>query len=148
KDFDHERFKKFIVKGNTPKVTEDGYNNGVVISEKIASDLHLGVKDSIVAIFSKQNQQPLYRNFEVIGIYKTDIKMIDDQFILGDINHARKILDMEKNDVGGIDIFLKDVNDIEKETPEIDRSEEHTSELQSRENLVCRLLLEKKKKEE
>src|SRR5690606_39289678 len=28
--------------------------------------------------------------------------------------------------------------------PELDRSEEHTSELQSRENLVCRLLLEKK----
>src|SRR5690606_40680625 len=28
------------------------------------------------------------------------------------------------------------------------RSEEHTSELQSRENLVCRLLLEKKKTEE
>src|SRR5690606_39913321 len=27
------------------------------------------------------------------------------------------------------------------------RSEEHTSELQSRENLVCRLLLEKKKRE-
>src|SRR5436309_5316216 len=34
-------------------------------------------------------------------------------------------------------------NDILKEF----RSEEHTSELQSRENLVCRLLLEKKKKE-
>ena len=29
---------------------------------------------------------------------------------------------------------------------EITRSEEHTSELQSRTNLVCRLLLEKKKK--
>src|SRR5690606_39516229 len=29
--------------------------------------------------------------------------------------------------------------------PMKDRSEEHTSELQSRENLVCRLLLEKKK---
>src|SRR5690606_40600863 len=28
----------------------------------------------------------------------------------------------------------------------LERSEEHTSELQSRENLVCRLLLEKKKK--
>src|SRR5690606_40180434 len=28
----------------------------------------------------------------------------------------------------------------------LSRSEEHTSELQSRENLVCRLLLEKKKK--
>src|SRR5690606_1244806 len=29
---------------------------------------------------------------------------------------------------------------------ELERSEEHTSELQSRENLVCRLLLEKKKR--
>src|SRR5690606_40913627 len=33
-----------------------------------------------------------------------------------------------------------------KEPARQDRSEEHTSELQSRENLVCRLLLEKKKK--
>src|SRR5690606_29554737 len=31
--------------------------------------------------------------------------------------------------------------------PGLDRSEEHTSELQSRENLVCRLLLDKKKNE-
>src|SRR2546430_12842561 len=30
--------------------------------------------------------------------------------------------------------------------PDPDRSEEHTSELQSQSNLVCRLLLEKKKK--
>src|SRR2546430_3404931 len=32
-----------------------------------------------------------------------------------------------------------------KETQRSDRSEEHTSELQSQSNLVCRLLLEKKK---
>src|SRR5436309_3276473 len=32
------------------------------------------------------------------------------------------------------------------DSPTSERSEEHTSELQSRENLVCRLLLEKKKK--
>src|SRR5690606_41183242 len=36
--------------------------------------------------------------------------------------------------------------DEEKHPDEVHRSEEHTSELQSRENLVCRLLLEKKKK--
>src|SRR5690606_40729908 len=34
------------------------------------------------------------------------------------------------------------------EGPVLARSEEHTSELQSRENLVCRLLLEKKKKKD
>src|SRR3712207_7305328 len=37
-------------------------------------------------------------------------------------------------------VALVDVADVE------DRSEEHTSELQSRQYLVCRLLLEKKKK--
>src|SRR5690606_40403073 len=37
------------------------------------------------------------------------------------------------------------VSDVSRRLP-AERSEEHTSELQSRENLVCRLLLEKKKK--
>src|SRR5690606_5027110 len=38
-----------------------------------------------------------------------------------------------------------DLQDDPADLPEFIRSEEHTSELQSRENLVCRLLLEKKK---
>ena len=37
---------------------------------------------------------------------------------------------------------------VEKNINPFDRSEEHTSELQSRSDLVCRLLLEKKKKNE
>src|SRR5690606_41311698 len=37
------------------------------------------------------------------------------------------------------------LEEAEAEKAEAERSEEHTSELQSRENLVCRLLLEKKK---
>src|SRR5690625_5852950 len=37
------------------------------------------------------------------------------------------------------------VEDMKKDHGETDRSEEHTSELQSRGHLVCRLLLEKKK---
>src|SRR2546430_12917620 len=37
---------------------------------------------------------------------------------------------------------------IESGEPEWSRSEEHTSELQSQSNLVCRLLLEKKKKQQ
>src|SRR3712207_7562701 len=39
--------------------------------------------------------------------------------------------------------FAADAEDLERRTA---RSEEHTSELQSRQYLVCRLLLEKKKK--
>lgn len=121
KDFDSLRFKKFLVAGTTPKITEIGYNNGVTISQKIANDLHLKVKDSIVTIFSKADQKPIYRKFEVVGIYKTDIKMIDEQFVIGGINHVRKIQDMKPNEIGGIDIFLKNVNDIDSDFPEIEK---------------------------
>src|SRR5436309_7305701 len=43
-------------------------------------------------------------------------------------------------------LSLEAADRLAAEMPRRDRSEEHTSELQSRENLVCRLLLEKKKK--
>src|SRR5690606_30672170 len=54
-------------------------------------------------------------------------------------NNTFTIRMREKLDLAFLEDFLHSY-DFEK------RSEEHTSELQSRENLVCRLLLEKKKK--
>ncbi|MDR6920693.1 MULTISPECIES: FtsX-like permease family protein [Chryseobacterium] len=121
KDFDSLRFKKFLIAGTTPTVTEKGFNNDVTISQKVANDLHLKVNDSIVTIFSKADQKPIYRKFRIIGIYKTDIKMIDDQFVIGGINHVRRIQEMKPDEVGGIDIFLKNVNDIDKDFPEIEK---------------------------
>src|SRR5690606_40994790 len=44
-----------------------------------------------------------------------------------------------------IDFFEPDQTQVFRWETRANRSEEHTSELQSRENLVCRLLLEKKK---
>src|SRR5690625_6518541 len=45
----------------------------------------------------------------------------------------------------GLILTLHDLIYYQHRTPPKDRSEEHTSELQSRGHLVCRLLLEKKK---
>src|SRR2546430_10193505 len=53
----------------------------------------------------------------------------------GDADHLRKQL-------GNIDLLEVQFD----RAREVERSEEHTSELQSQSNLVCRLLLEKKKK--
>lgn len=114
KDFDSHRFAKFIVSGKVPVVTEQGYSNQVILSEKIASDLAKKVGDSVVTIFSKEDQKPIYRKFEVAGIYKTDIKLIDDLFVIGGINHARKIQDMDKDQVGGYDVFLQDNDALEQ----------------------------------
>src|SRR5690625_5304097 len=59
--------------------------------------------------------------------------------------------DLEYIEVGQqLEFYMQSSNQrvqgtVESLAPRIDRSEEHTSELQSRGHLVCRLLLEKKK---
>src|SRR2546427_9413948 len=60
-----------------------------------------------------------------------------------DIEHARS---RRRGDGGGhrADARIEAVD--ERSDRRLPRSEEHTSELQSQSNLVCRLLLEKKKK--
>src|SRR5699024_12230602 len=55
-------------------------------------------------------------------------------------NTKGKILTIQKNET---EISFK--VQVEKAINEMDRSEEHTSELQSRFDLVCRLLLDKKR---
>src|SRR3989442_8424650 len=51
-------------------------------------------------------------------------------------DHGRPALDLGRAD---------QARGLHDTRPELDRSEEHTSELQSRPHLVCRLLLQKKK---
>src|SRR5690606_39840437 len=46
---------------------------------------------------------------------------------------------------GEVEEPQREAHDAAVDLGDVPRSEEHTSELQSRENLVCRLLLEKKK---
>src|SRR5690606_8164342 len=65
-------------------------------------------------------------------------------------NEERPVATTDKPYVTKGDFALLRCNQVTKYGAFLDwglvRSEEHTSELQSRENLVCRLLLEKKKK--
>src|SRR5690606_6949939 len=61
-------------------------------------------------------------------------------------NQRRDVLVVFVARLGLGDAYLPQYRRIQADRHRQDRSEEHTSELQSRENLVCRLLLEKKKK--
>src|SRR5690349_21917083 len=64
---------------------------------------------------------------------------------LEDVHAARRERRDPQAAVGG---DLQPVGDVAFRELADERSEEHTSELQSRRDLVCRLLLEKKKREE
>src|SRR5690349_22283233 len=55
---------------------------------------------------------------------------------------------LDKRLASGASLKHEDIEEAAISSCLSDRSEEHTSELQSRRDLVCRLLLEKKKKKE
>src|SRR2546421_4882216 len=74
-----------------------------------------------------------------VSTARTTLKI--DSTVLGRVEDALK-----KAGIQPTGVFL-DINSVKVRFADTDtRSEEHTSELQSRSDLVCRLLLEKKKK--
>src|SRR5699024_1585260 len=99
----------------------------------------------IISIYTKDQSAILEVTDFGIGIPDTDTKRIFNAFYTGE--SGRKFREST-----GMGLYLsKKVADYLEHEIEIDtvvnegRSEEHTSELQSRFDLVCRLLLEKKK---
>src|SRR5690606_41385737 len=65
--------------------------------------------------------------------------------LLGDVGVEVDALDAELREDGSDEVVRAAVQRtaVQQHVARTERSEEHTSELQSRENLVCRLLLEK-----
>src|SRR2546427_8879622 len=79
----------------------------------------------------------LFRSGRVVGSKDKKANMVTNDSILQALSNFRLLTDT--------DTLL--VTDAMVQTSTF-RSEEHTSELQSQSNLVCRLLLEKKKKKQ
>src|SRR5688572_31133849 len=73
--------------------------------------------------------------------YTTLFRSVDDQLFLRRTNGLRVRVDHRAGRGG-----RQRAKPFQLPQREVERSEEHTSELQSQSNLVCRLLLEKKKK--
>src|SRR5690606_39963489 len=82
----------------------------------------------------------LFRSILWAVVPKREIDMIDHRDLRPQVDRQAV----------GLAVFRSDVGHVTRLAAEDGgrRSEEHTSELQSRENLVCRLLLEKKKRRE
>ncbi|MGP1500547.1 MAG: ABC transporter permease [Bergeyella cardium] len=118
-DFNAKRFSKFLVEGSIPHYDNHQLSMDVILSKEIADGLNKKLNDSIVAVFSKEDQKPLYRKFRIAGIYKTDIKMLDELYIIGSISNARKVQGIDKDEIGGLEVFLHDFDAVDTATNEI-----------------------------
>ncbi|MDR2121503.1 MAG: FtsX-like permease family protein [Flavobacteriaceae bacterium] len=121
-DFDAKRFDEFMIKGDIPRYSKGEISNEVILSEKIAKELQLDIDSSFVMFFVRENQIPMYRRFTLKGIYRTDIKQIDDVYLIGDIQHVQKLNHWSADDIGGYDIFIKDIEELDEVFPSVEES--------------------------
>src|SRR5947209_16778527 len=108
---------------------------------------YAGVGDVIVATVKQAAPQGSVRKGEVVTAVVVRTKKSygrDDGTYIGFDENAAVLIDAQNNP-RGTRIFGPVARELRERNF---RSEEHTSELQSRQYLVCRLLLEKKKKRE
>ncbi len=112
-DYDWDVFKKYLVAGEPLVVSPDSTSRGIIISQITANRLKLGLGDRLDYTFPSPQMQERPRAFTVTGIYKTGLEEFDRQFALVDIKQPRRLLDWREDQIGGFEVFLDDLDDLE-----------------------------------
>ena len=110
----------YLVLGRYP-ITNQNLNNEVLLSETIANRLQINIGDKITAYFQSKtpSASPNTRYFKVVGIYETGFPDFDSSYLFVDIRHIQRINKWSSEEVGGIEVFLKEGVDLTQKNEEI-----------------------------
>jgi len=99
--------EKHMVSGKVLNFADSGgATKQIMISQFTANRLKLKVGDNFIMHFVQN--PPRRRPFTIVGIYNIGVEEIDKNFVLGDINLIRRLNDWKPNEIGGIEIRIKD----------------------------------------
>lgn len=118
-DYDLDFFSRYLIAGKAPKFTQEGYQDSILISEKLAKTLKLDLNERVEMFFVRSNKAPLRRRFILSGIFRTDFEELDETFIIGDIKHVRRLAKWDSSEVGAYEIHLKNNLDADRIAEEI-----------------------------
>ena len=111
-DFDWSFLKEYIVEGNNFQPGDSSSQKKIIISQTTAERLKLKVNDYLLVYFV---QEPMrYRKLQITGIYKTGLEEYDRQYALVDIGLIQRLNDWKASEVGGFEVFINDVNDLDE----------------------------------
>ena len=111
-DYKWSFFEQYITEGNIPKLDSSIKTNDILISSTIANKLQLKNGDEVLAYFVQQ--PPRTRKFKICGIYSTGFGEMDEQIILGDIQHIQKLNGWEDHQIGGFEVLIDDIERVEE----------------------------------
>ncbi|MEM8907133.1 MAG: FtsX-like permease family protein [Bacteroidota bacterium] len=112
-DFDWSILEEYLLEGVPIQLTDSTASEDIIISQQTASRLKLKIGDRFIVHFVKGNQQ-LRRRFQICGIYKTGLEEYDRKFALVDIRRVQNLLGWEANQVGGFEVFIDDIRDLDQ----------------------------------
>ncbi len=115
KDFDDKFIKDYLEEGEFIDLSSEKATKDIVISRQTADRLNLKLSDKFVFHFIQNNDQ-IKRQFIVKGIYKTGLEEYDRRFALVDIRKIQQLLKWKETEVGGFEVFIDDLRDLDPMT--------------------------------
>ena len=110
-NFDFSFFEKNLIKGKTLNFNDSLISNKILVSKKICTKFKLSIGDEI-NIYFIQNP-PRVKKFKISGIYETGLSEMDELIIISDIKNIQKLNDWGANEIGGLEIKVKDFNKVD-----------------------------------
>lgn len=103
-------FDNYLVEGRFINFNDSTESNEVMVSQRMAKKMNLKVDDLVISYFIMD--PPRTRRVKIVGIYNTGLDAFDAQMMVGDIGLVRQLNGWESDQVGGYEVYLKDVADI------------------------------------
>lgn len=120
--YNWDYLKKHLVSGTMLDFSDPTKTSTqVMVSQFTANRLKLKVGDGFTMHFLMQdsNEPPRPRPFKIVGIYSVGVDEVDKSFVLGDLNLIRRLNKWKPEEVGGIEIRVKQFNKLDQVTDRI-----------------------------
>ena len=111
--YDFAFFERYLVEGALPRIGREPRSRDVMLSVDIAQKMDIGVGERIEMLFVDPDDGMLRDRFEVCGLYKTGLDVIDDALIISDIRNVERFYPNGKSAVTGYELWLCPDVDVE-----------------------------------
>ncbi|WP_367268560.1 ABC transporter permease [uncultured Pedobacter sp.] len=109
KNYKWDYIKQHIISGTIIDFSDStAAMQELLISKYTANRLKLKTGDDFIMYFVQNQLRP--RKFKIVGIYDIGVEDIDKGFVLGNLNIIKRLNSWKANEIGGIEIRIKDFN--------------------------------------
>ncbi|TDG35987.1 ABC transporter permease [Pedobacter changchengzhani] len=118
KNYNWAYIKDHLISGRTINFSDSAKAmQELLISSYTANRVKLKTGDSFIMYFVQD--PPRKRKFKIVGVYDIGVEEIDKGFVLGDINIVKRLNNWQSNQIGGIEIKIKDFNNLKTVSDDI-----------------------------